>query len=122
MKQSECKQADITIKPDPRTVSVFLDSKLILKTNNALALKENGYPIVHYFPRGELDDALITTSDHQTYCPYKGYAHYFNLKSVSDVAQNSVWYYPVPCPLVEKIRDHVSFWGEAISIEVDDES
>lgn len=116
MKKPECRQADISITPETRSVSVFLNSKLILKTNNALALKEGAYPVVHYVPRVELEDPLIEPSTHHTYCPFKGYASYFNLED----AKNAVWYYHDPCPLVEQVKDHVAFWGDGIKIEVVD--
>ncbi|RYG99266.1 MAG: DUF427 domain-containing protein, partial [Alphaproteobacteria bacterium] len=35
-------------------------------------------------------------------------------QSGETTARDAVWYYPDPCPLVEPIRDHLAFWGNAI--------
>ncbi|HHG89611.1 MAG TPA: DUF427 domain-containing protein [Devosia sp.] len=31
------------------------------------------------------------------------------------MSPEAVWCYPVPCPLVAQIKDHVAFWGADIT-------
>lgn len=113
----ECQERDISIEPADGSVEVFLHSKQIVNTGRALALREGDYPIVYYVPRQAVDAEILVTSDHQTNCPFKGDAAYHHLRSGDDLAENAVWYYPDPCPLVEDIRDYVAFWGDAIRVE-----
>lgn len=113
---NQCKDADITVNPAGKTLKVLLDGVQIGQSANAMALVEGTYPVRYYFPLADIDAALLSSSDHTSHCPYKGDASYHHLKGESGVAENAVWYYPDPCPLVEKVRDHLSFWGDRIEI------
>lgn len=115
--QQECRNRDITIEPANRTVTVHFNGMTIARTENALALREAGYPPVFYFPRNDVAAEFLQASDHHTVYPFKGEASYHHLKSGDAIAENAVWYYPVPCPLVEPIRDHVAFWGDQVTVE-----
>lgn len=111
-----CKDADISVNPVGRALKVFLDGVLIGESANALALAEKNYPIRYYIPRADIDAAYLAPSDHTTHCPYKGDASYHHLIGKNGVAENAVWFYPDPCPLVEKTRDHLAFWGDRIEV------
>lgn len=112
----QCKDANITISKAEKQLKVLLDGELILQSANALALKEGSYPVRYYFPRADIGAELLSASDHTSHCPYKGDASYHHLKGANAMAQNAVWYYPDPCPLVEQVQDHLSFWGDRIEI------
>ena len=64
----------------------------------------------HYFPRDAIVDAHFEPSSHTTVCPWKGTAHYFNVKVGDAVNPNAAWYYPEPKSAAENIRDRVAFW------------
>jgi len=68
-----------------------------MKTAHALVLYEADYAPVYYFPRDEINMALLTPTDHSTWCPYKGAASYFSIISENDdVLENAVWSYGDP--------------------------
>lgn len=113
----ECKDRDITIEPAAGRVRVLFNGRVIADTENALALREGDYPVRLYFPRAALRAEVLGDSEHHTSCPFKGEAAYHHLKSGDEIAENAVWYYPDPCPLVEAVRDHVAFWGDEIKID-----
>lgn len=120
MQTPECRNRDITITPEPRTVRVFLDGKEVASSNETLGLREGGYPIVYYFPNSVLAELMTEASDHQTYCPFKGYASYFHLRNdAGALERNAIWFYAEPCPLVAPIRDYVGFWGDKVRVAVD---
>lgn len=120
MQQPECRNRDITIQPQPGRVRVLLDGHEVVSSDETLGLTEGGYPMVYYFPRSVLDDLKTESSNHQTYCPFKGYASYLHLQGTDGALEkNAVWYYPDPCPLVERIQDHVAFWGDRVRVVSD---
>ena len=51
---------------------VRVAGQVLAETGAALRLTEASYPPVFYIPRADANMALLTPSDHHTYCPYKG--------------------------------------------------
>lgn len=115
----QCLDRDITINTFNGKVTVSFAGKQIAETTSALELKEGDYPVVYYIPRRAVQAEVLVASKHATTCPFKGEASYHHLKSGEETAENAVWYYPNPCPLVDPIRDHVAFWGDAIRLHVE---
>ena len=113
-----CRDHDIKISPTKGDVSVLFNGKTIARSGNALGLVEANYPVVIYMPLSDVDEKFLYPSDHITHCPFKGDASYYSLKDDGVIAENAVWYYADPCPLVEKIKNHVAFWGDAIEYVV----
>jgi uncharacterized protein (DUF427 family) len=111
----QCLPKDIKIAPHEGRVTVVFDGKIIADTTRAIDLAEPGNPLRIYIPRDDVTAEVLAASTHQTMCPYKGDASYHSLKSAGARAENAVWYYPDPCPLVEPIRDHLAFWGSQIA-------
>ncbi|MDP9810242.1 uncharacterized protein (DUF427 family) [Rhizobium tibeticum] len=108
----------ITVRPNPARVVVKLGGQVIADSRNALTLKEASYPAVQYIPRADVNMALLTRSDHHTYCPYKGEASYFNIVSGGDTAGNAIWTYEDPYAAVSEIKEHLAFYPDRVdSIE-----
>ncbi len=57
---------------------------------------------------------LLTHSDKETVCPYKGIASYWSAGDLEDVA----WSYRNPIPEAGAIEGLVSFMGEGVEVEV----
>jgi uncharacterized protein (DUF427 family) len=107
----------ITIAPAGKRVTVRAGGKLIVDTQNALALREANYPPVYYLPRDDADRSVLTRTAHSTHCPYKGDASYYSVPG--DKGANAIWTYEDPCPSVAAIKDHLAFYPDRVdSIEV----
>ncbi len=113
-----CKDADITISPVSETVQIYLDDVLIAQSKNAKGLAEGSYPLRYYLPPNDIDAKYLAASAHTSHCPFKGDARYYHLQGSAGPAENAVWYYDDPCPLVEGVRDHLSFWGDRVRVEL----
>ena len=107
----------ITIEPASMRVKVTANGQLIADTVEALVLREATYPAVFYIPRKDANLALLSRSDHSTYCPYKGDASYFSLPAGVDRAENAIWTYEAPYDAVASIRDHLAFYPDRVTIE-----
>jgi uncharacterized protein (DUF427 family) len=104
----------ITITKNPKRVVVTLGGKTVADTKDALILKEASYPAVQYIPRKDADMALLTRTDHSTYCPYKGDASYYSIPSGGERSNNAVWSYEHPHDAMAQIKDYLAFYPDRV--------
>lgn len=96
----------ITIQRSDRHVRVVHGGQVLAESDRSLVLRETGCPERYYIPPEDVALDLLTESDAQTYCPFKGTASYWSLPD----AENLVWAYPDPKPDVAEIKDHLCFY------------
>ena len=63
-----------------------------------------------------VNSEYLRESDHQTRCPWKGMASYYNVDVNGEVNENAAWYYPDPSTAASHIKDHVAFW-KGVTVE-----
>jgi uncharacterized protein (DUF427 family) len=64
----------------------------------------------HYFPADALSREHFRATDHQSICPWKGTASYYDVIVDDEVNANAAWYYPTPKEAAPDIKDRVAFW------------
>ena len=84
--------------PSPRRVRVRLGDTWVADTKRAMLLRQHGFLPVYYFPEADVRTDLLAPVDYTTVSPYKGTAHYFDLRAGARVAGCAVWTYPEPKP------------------------
>ncbi len=104
----------ITITKNPKRVVVTLGGKTVADTKGALILKEASYPAVQYIPREDADMALLSRTDHSTYCPYKGDASYYSIPSGGERSKNAVWSYEHTHDAMAQIKDYLAFYPDRV--------
>jgi uncharacterized protein (DUF427 family) len=104
----------ISIERNPNRVVVSVAGRVVADTRDALTLRESTYPPVHYIPRRDVDLALLTRTDHVTYCPYKGDCGYFSIPAGGERSRNAVWTYEDPYPAARSIKDHLAFYPNRV--------
>jgi len=107
----------ITVTPAPGRVVVRFRGEIVADTEHALELREASYPAVLYIPRADAALDHYVRSDHQSHCPYKGDASYFDLKTAGGEAANAVWTYETPYPAMTEIKDHLAFYPNQVTVE-----
>jgi uncharacterized protein (DUF427 family) len=100
-----------------RQVKVAIDGELVADTTRALVVYETGLPPRWYFPPEDVREELLSDSDTQTGCAYKGFASYWSVGDEDDVA----WCYPEPTRDFERIKGRIAFFNERVELEVDGE-
>jgi uncharacterized protein (DUF427 family) len=109
----------ITIRPAGARVTVRVGGTVVAQTDSALSLAEAAYPAVHYIPLGDVDQSLLERTTTQTYCPYKGDASYFSLRTPDGGTEpDLVWAYEHPYPSVAAIAGHVAFYPDRAEVTV----
>lgn len=104
----------IAIAPHAGRVVVKVAGAVVADTKNALALRESSYPAVLYFPRGDVEMALLQRTDHATYCPYKGDCAYYSIAPGGERSRNAVWTYEAPFPAVAAIKGYLAFYRDRV--------
>lgn len=106
----------ITVRREGARVTVTVGGRTIADSSATLTLREAGYPAVQYFPRADVDMALLERTDHASYCPYKGDASYFSIRTDDRLLDNAVWTYETPHPAMAEIREYVAFYPSRVEI------
>jgi uncharacterized protein (DUF427 family) len=107
----------ITIEPTGARVVARVGPQVVADTTRALALREANYPPVQYIPLEDVNQALLTASATQTYCPYKGDASYYSI-TADGGHPDAVWSYREPYDAVAGIAGHVAFYADQVDIVV----
>ena len=87
--------------------------------NGAVLAESDDFEVVEgnvYFPPQALDMQYFLDSDHQTVCPWKGTASYYDVVVEGTTNPNSAWYYPEPKDAAHAIRGYVAFW-KGVTVE-----
>ncbi len=96
-----------------------MNGSLVAQTDAALTLQEASYPAVQYIPIGDVV-AVMTRSDTATYCPYKGDAGYYHLRTGhGETFEDAAWTYEEPFPAVSAIAGHVAFYPNKADVRAE---
>ncbi|OSQ36791.1 DUF427 domain-containing protein [Thalassospira mesophila] len=106
----------IDIAPATTRMTVTFAGRIIADSAATLILREAGYQPVYYFPRGDVDAAILVSSDKTSYCPYKGTASYFTINADGKTSPNAIWTYENPHDAVLAIKDYVAFYPDRVAI------
>jgi uncharacterized protein (DUF427 family) len=79
--------------------------KVLAESDDTVVVEGN-----HYFPPDSIRREHFRTSNHQSICPWKGTASYYDVLVDGEVNANAAWYYPQPKEAAKEIRDRVAFW------------
>lgn len=109
----------ITITPTNGRVVVRVGDQVIADSTRALTLQESTYPAVQYLPLADVDPALISSTDTQTHCPYKGDASYYSITVGDSTLEDAIWSYVSPHDAVSEIAGHVAFYPNKVELTVE---
>jgi uncharacterized protein (DUF427 family) len=109
----------ITIEPTKGRVQVRVNGDLVADTTGALELREATLPAVQYIPIGDVAQDKLSRTDTSTYCPFKGDASYYSVRTAAgETVEDVIWTYDEPYPAVAAIAGHVAFYPNKAEISV----
>lgn len=111
----------IDIVNSSRRVRVAIDEETVADTTNAMFLFETGLPTRYYIPKTDVRFDLLTPTDTQTACPYKGTARYWSVTVDGETHEDILWGYDTPLPESQKVTGMVCFYNEKVDIYIDEE-
>lgn len=104
-----------------RQVEVSLDGTVLASTVKAQLLLETHLPVRYYIPPGDVASSLLTPSETQSTCAYKGTATYVSTTDSRPEGRDIGWTYHHPLDDALRLRDHIAFWNERTDIRVNGE-
>lgn len=107
--------------PSSRHVQVAIDGHVLADSTRPVALFEAGLPTRWYLPTEDVATDLLTPSDTETDCPYKGRARYHHVEVGGTRHPDLVWSYPEPNDGVERIAGRLCFYDERVDVVLDGE-
>ncbi len=107
----------VDLEPSSRRVRVSLDGQVVAESERTLIVRETKHDPVVYFPRDDVRFELLTRTDHETFCPFKGVASYWTLRVGDRVEENAVWGYDDPFDEVAGLESYVSFYPDRVDWE-----
>lgn len=81
------------------------NNKVIAESNDIIQLEGNSY-----FPSESVNKDSLQPSQHQSVCPWKGTASYYDVVVDGKTNKDAAWYYPEPKDAAKEIRGRVAFW------------
>lgn len=81
------------------------NNEIIAESNDTIVVEGN-----HYFPPEAVNKNMLTPSNHQSSCVWKGKASYYHIEAGGSTNNNAAWYYPSPMPAAANIKSYVAFW------------
>jgi len=64
----------------------------------------------HYFQAEDVKFEYLVTSEHTSYCPWKGTARYHHVVADGVESTNGAWHYPETKPEADRVRGRFAFW------------
>ena len=98
----------------PETMTVEVDGEILAKSDNVIRVQEDDHPDRFYFPRSDVQMSKLERTRTTTTCPFKGEAHYFNLKAGNHRLNDAVWSYEDPYDEHRDLKDRVAFYDDKI--------
>ena len=102
----------VDLVPNPKRVHVTLDGVTVADSERTLIVRESQHDPVIYFPREDVRMDHLERTDHETFCPFKGEAAYWSIRTGDRVEDNAVWTYESPFDQVRGLKDYVSFYQD----------
>lgn len=109
----------VDILASSRHVRVELDGVTIAESASPRLLFETGLPVRYYLPKPHVRMDLLTPTDTESHCPYKGQAGYWSIDTGHGIHADLAWSYATPLPESQKIAGLVSFYNEKVDLYVD---
>jgi uncharacterized protein (DUF427 family) len=109
----------IDILPSSRHVRIEIDGVTVAESSSPALLFETGLPVRYYLPKTHVRLDLLTHTDSETHCPYKGQAEYWSVRTGDTVHEDIAWSYPTPLPECLGVAGHIAFYDEKVDVFVD---
>jgi uncharacterized protein (DUF427 family) len=98
----------------PRRIRATFGGQTVVDSTGAVLLYETGLPPQVYVPIEDIRADLIETTDHHTYCPFKGTASYWTVNAGGQHAENAIWSYPEPNAEAAWLQGYAGFYTGAM--------
>ncbi|MGB3736413.1 MAG: DUF427 domain-containing protein [Ilumatobacter sp.] len=111
----------VDVLPSSKHVRVLVDGVVVADSVRSSVLYEASLPPRYYVPQVDVRMDLLASTDTESQCPYKGWAHYWSVTVDGATHEDIAWGYRTPLPESVGVAGLVCFYNEQVDIEVDGE-
>jgi uncharacterized protein (DUF427 family) len=101
-------------EPTDKRIRVMVDDVTIADSVRASIMSETNLQPVYYFPREDVDAAVLVGSDRKTRCAKKGEASYYSIQVGERLIENGAWFYPEPIDGAPAFGDMIAFYWDRV--------
>ena len=87
-------------------IRAYWNDAVIAESDTTIKIEGN-----HYFPPETVRQEMLSDSDTQSTCPWKGDAKYYHINVNGSDNKDAAWSYPDPKDAAAEIKDYVAFWN-----------
>ena len=98
------------LRPSSSLHQVIFNEAVIAASSNVIIVREQNLCAVVYFPRADVDLAMLAPEKATSYCPFKGEANYWSLEANGKSCASAAWSYEDPFDEAAPLRGHVAFY------------
>lgn len=102
------------IEPLSRRVRVTFNGVTVADSSKTLRVLETSHPPVYYVPKADIRMDLLTRTQTETYCEWKGSATYWTLTVAERTSPDAAWSYERPIDGFESIQGHLAFYATRV--------
>lgn len=104
----------VAFVPSRNRVTIEAGGVPLAETDDVVLVEESGYPIRRYLARDAVDMSRLEKTDKTSYCPFKGLATYYVIKTDDGEVREAAWSYEQPYHESELLRDRLAFDAERV--------
>ena len=99
------------LEPSPARLTVVLAGHTVADTTGGYRVLETSQPPAYYLPPDDVDlTCLVRTTDHGSFCEWKGMATYWTVQVGERVVPNGAWSYERPNLPFAAITGYLAFY------------
>lgn len=98
------------LEATPKRIRVIFNQIVIADSTATYRVLETSHPPVYYIPPTAIAMAYLMTTPQQSWCEWKGAAHYYTVCVGEHAALNAAWSYPTPTDDFAAIANYVAFY------------
>ncbi|HEV2128945.1 MAG TPA: DUF427 domain-containing protein [Thermomicrobiales bacterium] len=102
------------MEPDSRRVIVRFNDEVVADSTRTHRVLETSHPPLFYIPPEDVRVELLNANGEQTWCEFKGDAHYYDLAVGDRVSRSAAWCYPEPAKGYEAIQYAIAFYPSRV--------
>ena len=95
-----------------KLIEVVVGGKRIVESRNAFRVLETSHPPVYYIPPADIQMGYLRPKTGQSFCEWKGIAHYYDVTVGDRAIENAAWAYADPTPAFAAMKDHIAFYAK----------
>ena len=81
------------------------NDQTLAESDDTVVVEDN-----HYFSLESINEEFFEASDHQSDCPWKGTAHYYDIVVNGERNKNAAWFYPETKDAANNIKGRIAYW------------